>query len=566
MTTAEYKVLITTSGIGSRLGELTEHTNKALVSVGGKPVLSYIIENYPKNTPFVITLGYKGDLVKQFVNLVYPDLAVEFVEVDTFDGPGSSLLHSMDCAKHLLQCPFIFHASDTIVFTRNYEEVDSESRRCVGHSPRKPPSPVERNWNGVHIIENHEQAANYRMASSVGAELRYIYDKGMGKGRTGYAHIGLCGISNYGLFWELAGTLLEAQKDDTSLSDAHIINLMMNRGEKFILPVFPGWCDVGNIDSLDAANKEFSTGEVILPKSDQATYLIGHKVVKFFSNQSTVTRRVKRAEALSEAVPKVTGSTDNFYMYEKAVGPLFCNAYPGDLPDFLLWCQENLWADPQELHSELPDLCYAFYYKKTWERLTQFYKATGIQDTEELLNRELVPPLMTLMKNIPWPLMIHGKPTHKMHGDLHFSNVIKTEEGYKLIDWREDFGGCTEIGDVYYDLAKLNHGMIVSHDLVNGEMFSLTRRERSVIISPAKMGIRWQGEGLDVDIHRHHRLVACQEVFYDFLQKFGYDRKKVDILTALIYLNICPLHHWPYNIFLYYFGKKMLFDVLREKA
>ena len=41
---AEYKVLLTTSGLGSRLGNLTKFTNKSLVRVGDKPAISYIIE------------------------------------------------------------------------------------------------------------------------------------------------------------------------------------------------------------------------------------------------------------------------------------------------------------------------------------------------------------------------------------------------------------------------------------------------------------------------------------------------------------------------------------------
>ena len=40
----EYKVLITTSGIGSRLGKLTDFTNKSLVRIGDKPAISHIIE------------------------------------------------------------------------------------------------------------------------------------------------------------------------------------------------------------------------------------------------------------------------------------------------------------------------------------------------------------------------------------------------------------------------------------------------------------------------------------------------------------------------------------------
>ena len=43
----EYKVLITTSGLGSRLGELTDYTNKSLVRVTDKPAISNIIESYP---------------------------------------------------------------------------------------------------------------------------------------------------------------------------------------------------------------------------------------------------------------------------------------------------------------------------------------------------------------------------------------------------------------------------------------------------------------------------------------------------------------------------------------
>jgi len=322
------------------------------------------------------------------------------------------------------------------------------------------------------------------------------------------------------------------------------------------------------MDSLEVANKALTLpGEdfVMLPKSDQATYLMGHRIVKFFKDESTVQRRVKRAEALGDAVPEILGHTSNFYMYEKAKGPLFCAAFPGDLPEFLLWCQENLWVS-DELHPELKDLCSTFYYKKTWERLTRFYKETGLSDVEEMLNGEIVPSLMTLMKQIPWESICTGRPTRKMHGDLHFSNVIKIEGSYKLIDWREDFGGCTEIGDVYYDLAKLNHGMIVSHDLVNGEMFTIAPTQPGLVINFPTMGMRRIKAGVEVDIHRHHRLVDCQAVFYDFLDQFGYDRQKVDILTALIYLNISPLHHWPYNIFLYYFGKKMLFDVLKKPS
>ena len=37
---------------------------------------------------------------------------------------------------------------------------------------------------------------------------------------------------------------------------------------------------------------------------------------------------------------------------------------------------------------------------------------------------------------------------------------------FKLIDWRQDFSGNLNYGDIYYDLAKLNGGIYVSYQNV----------------------------------------------------------------------------------------------------
>ena len=109
-----FKVLLTTSGIGSRLGEMTKFTNKALVRIGDKPAISYIIEAYPADVEIVVTLGYFGQQVRDFLELAYPNRKFSFAEVDLFEGPGSSLGYSILKAEKHLNCPFIFHASDTI--------------------------------------------------------------------------------------------------------------------------------------------------------------------------------------------------------------------------------------------------------------------------------------------------------------------------------------------------------------------------------------------------------------------------------------------------------------------
>ena len=84
-------VCLPVAGTGSRLGELTRHLNKSLMSVGCKPTLARIIDSFPADTEFVLPLGYKGKLVREFLSLAYPGRTFHFAEVDPYEGPGSGL-------------------------------------------------------------------------------------------------------------------------------------------------------------------------------------------------------------------------------------------------------------------------------------------------------------------------------------------------------------------------------------------------------------------------------------------------------------------------------------------
>ena len=110
-----YRVVIPTAGIGSRLKNLTKYVNKSLVSISNKPILSHLIEQFPKSCEFVIALGYKGKLVREFLELAYPNRVFYFVNIYPFEGNGSGLGHSLLCCEQYLQEPFIFISCDTLV-------------------------------------------------------------------------------------------------------------------------------------------------------------------------------------------------------------------------------------------------------------------------------------------------------------------------------------------------------------------------------------------------------------------------------------------------------------------
>ena len=65
------KVVILAGGLGTRLREETEYRPKPMVEIGGRPILWHIMKIYAQHgyTEFVICLGYKGDVIRDyFVN------------------------------------------------------------------------------------------------------------------------------------------------------------------------------------------------------------------------------------------------------------------------------------------------------------------------------------------------------------------------------------------------------------------------------------------------------------------------------------------------------------------
>lgn len=62
------KCVILAGGYGTRMGEETELKPKPLIEIGGIPILVHILNSYSKHgiNEFVICLGYKGYLIKEF--------------------------------------------------------------------------------------------------------------------------------------------------------------------------------------------------------------------------------------------------------------------------------------------------------------------------------------------------------------------------------------------------------------------------------------------------------------------------------------------------------------------
>jgi glucose-1-phosphate thymidylyltransferase len=109
------QAIIPVAGAGTRLRPHTYTQPKVLISVAGKPILSFIIDELLENgiTDFVFVIGYLGEKIREFVEKNYPDLNAKFVTQEKREGLG----HAIWCAKDVLDMnkDLVIQLGDTII-------------------------------------------------------------------------------------------------------------------------------------------------------------------------------------------------------------------------------------------------------------------------------------------------------------------------------------------------------------------------------------------------------------------------------------------------------------------
>ena len=515
-----YRVVIPTAGIGSRLEKLTKYFNKSLVSISNRPILSHLIEQFPKSCDFVIALGYKGQLVRDFLALAYPKRTFHFVNVNPYEGKGSGLGYSLLCCKKYLQEPFVFISCDTLV--------------------KEPISKPKYDWMG---FSTSIDLFSYRTLQVKKNNVVQIHEKSSSKLKNQRPYIGLAGINDYISFWdamEKGGQIAIKQGEVYGLRS--ILKQQPIKSLKFT------WFDTGSLQGLAKTRKLYNKIHEpnILEKENEAIWFVENKVIKFSTDSQFIKNRFIRANKLKNYIPKVLDLKKNMYSYKKVQGHVFSKVVTLPLFNYLLkhcdnfWKKKNLKAKKKIIFEKN---CHQFYYDKTLERIDLFYKKFDKKDGTESINGQEMPTMSNLLNYIDWNDLANGF-AGRFHGDFHFENILYCSKNktFKFLDWRQDFGGHLETGDIYYDLAKLLHGLMVSHEAISKNFFS----------------VKWKNNKILFKVYRKLILKKCEDRFSDWCVENNFSLKKIRILTGLIYLNIASLHHYPYSLFLYALGKSIL--------
>jgi NDP-sugar pyrophosphorylase family protein len=521
-----YKVLIASDGLGTRIGSLCNNINKSLISIANKPAISYIIEKIPKDIEIVIAIGYKKELLIQYLKIAHPDRKIVLVEVDKFEGEGSGLGYSILQCKDLLLCPFIFTSNDTIVM----EDL----------------ADVTENWVGFSYGRNTD---NYRTIRKKGDVVTALLEK-----RTialdVVPYIGLAGIKDYEIFWQ---AMVDGQKyGSITEGESYGIKELIKQSEVKAKPFT--WFDLGNIKGLNEVRHMFKDQNQynILDKTDEAIWFVDDLVIKYSADKKFIANRHARAKKLVGFVPYITNITDNMYAYRKINGNVLshnCNIVI--FSKFLKLMQECFWTAPTSVDAtKFYADCVDFYRNKTLNRISIYFnRFVDQQDQDEIINGLYIPNMKFILDKVNWEELFNGVPS-VIHGDLHFENILLGEDGvFYLLDWRQDFAGNLDYFDIYYDLAKLYHGLIVSHTKVMHDEYQLSENENII----------------NFDIPISFSLLECQHVLDVFIINNGYDLNKVKLLTAIVFLNNAPLHEDRYARFLFYLGKYLLWQLVSTK-
>jgi NDP-sugar pyrophosphorylase family protein/quercetin dioxygenase-like cupin family protein len=514
---AEHKtpaVLILAAGIGSRLGDLTASVNKAMLPINNKAILSHIIEKFPKEYDFIIALGYKGKELKQYCQLAHPDLKFTFVEIDNITGEGSGPGYSALQCKRYLERPFYFITSDCIINSK------------IPH--------LDGNWLGVYPTGYPEKY------STVKSDDDYNILDFTNKNKDGHneAFIGIASIWDYSIFW---------RELDSNITGGEIVSAFKNveKYNSFKIKKLE-WLDTGNLDDLDKAKNYFNDSPLSLNKiTDEIAYRVG-KFIKFNPDASIIENKSKRAFLLNKLIPEGFKSTSNFITYDWESGSTL---YESDSLELYLKFLEEFSANIKKsrLFNIGREVFDKFYVEKTGERKKKFLDRFGERYAQQSfnINNRQYGSLDSILENINIESFYDSNLYSLFHGDLQFDNIIYNNESdrFSYIDWRESFGGITEGGDIYYDLAKLYGGLIIPYNMMK-KNDSIQFSEGSSIV--------------EYSYQISQNLSKFKRHYENWLSENGFNLDKVKFITGIIFLNMSPLHDDTFSKMLWFKSIEML--------
>ncbi len=231
------KAIIPLAGRGTRLRPLTHHTPKPLIKVGGRPVLSYLLDDVKALgiEEMVFVVGYLGDVIRDFVRSEYPELRPHFVVQEVQDGTAGAIKLAEPWADDELLILF----ADTLFDA----DLSLASTLPAGDAGIIWAKEVE-DYQRFGVIVTREDGTMERIVEKPDQPVSKL------------ANIGVYFIRDYGLLYEGIHSVVNSapgKGGEYFLTDA--FQYMVDRGARIHTAPVTGWYDCGKVETVIETNR-----------------------------------------------------------------------------------------------------------------------------------------------------------------------------------------------------------------------------------------------------------------------------------------------------------------------
>jgi len=230
------KAIIPAAGIGTRLRPHTYTLPKALLYVAGKPILSHILDDVVALGPssIVLIVGYKGDLIEEYVRKQYPDLNVDFVVQEERRG----IAHAVNMTRGVADKgeELLIVLGDTIIRT-DLERITKSSVNALG-------------------AKEVEDPRRFGVAEVDGGRITRLVEK-PAEPRSNLALVGLYWLQESGPIFEAIKYVIDndiTTKGEYQITDA--LQKMIDDGVPFEPFGIDEWFDCGKPEAMLETNRK----------------------------------------------------------------------------------------------------------------------------------------------------------------------------------------------------------------------------------------------------------------------------------------------------------------------
>lgn len=132
------KAVILVAGKGTRFGNITKKTPKALIKVSGKPIIEYALEALPSSIKEVyLVVGHLSEQIKKYVGKEYKGRKINYIELKELTGTATAVYKTK---KYLGKEKFLVLYGDDLYSKKELEKLVKLSW-AFGLAKTLPPTP-----------------------------------------------------------------------------------------------------------------------------------------------------------------------------------------------------------------------------------------------------------------------------------------------------------------------------------------------------------------------------------------------------------------------------------------